>query len=293
MLATCLTLATVLAAARPGDTVRMEAATCPGVTLSGLRFEGKPVTLDLAQAGFDGGFQLLKSKGLVIRGGTFRSAKGATAWTMRVRNSEDITIEGGTHRNAERGLVIAQSRHLRILGNRFHDLEADGVILAHVERFEVRGNEMRDFSPTPNRCTAKDGKVTERVPERDCVAAGGTWVDGHHPDCVQMWGPSRHGVVAENRCTGAMQGIFGRADGLLVADNDLALSFTNGVHVIGTGVLARGNRLATLPESRHRIRVHLKGERTAACGNLLDNRSSPGAVRPCTPAETAAEYIPA
>ncbi|WP_448585340.1 hypothetical protein [Thermaurantiacus sp.] len=293
MLATCLSLAALLASAKPGDTVRMAPGQCPGITLSGLRFEGAPVTIDFGTASFDGGFQLLRSKGLVLRGGSFRSTRGEPAATMQVRFSEAITITGGTHSEATRGVVIARSRDIRVLDSRFHGLAADGIILAHVEGFEVRGNTMREFSPTPTRCTRPDGTVETRVARRVCEARGGTWVDGHHPDCVQMWGPARDGVIVGNRCEGQMQGIFGRADGLLVAENDLALGFPNGVHLIGTGILARDNRLKTLPEARYRVRILLVGERTAACGNILDNPASPNARRPCTAAERAVQRVPA
>jgi hypothetical protein len=287
--ATCLTLASALSGAEPGAVIRLTPpkTPCPFVELSGFRSGGAPVVIDAGETVFAAGLRMKEVDGITIRGGEFHSIGGKTPYALHVRLSSRVRVEGSRFTNSLRGLVVGKSQDIAIVDNRFFDLIAEGVNLAGVERFEVRGNDVRDFSPRPSQCTAPDGSIETKVPKKACEARGGTWKDGHHPDCVQFWGGTRDGHVVGNRCTGQMQGIFGPADQVLVENNIVEVTFPNAIRLGGTGNRIRNNVVKAAPGARFAPRITLRGEGNFACGNIVTTGKSPEATRPCTAAEKA------
>jgi hypothetical protein len=204
---------------------------------------------------------------------------------VHVRESERIRLEKGSYAKAYRGLVVGKSTDVEVIDGRFFSLGSDGINLAGVDRFVVRGNEMMDFSPRPTRCTLPDGMVEERLSRRDCEGKGGQWQDGDHPDCVQFWGGTRNGLVENNRCIGYMQGIFGPTDNVLVTKNLVKVSFPNAIRLQGTGNRVIDNIVEAFGTPRFTPKILLRGENNLACGNAVRTGASPEAQRPCSPQE--------
>lgn len=285
--ATCLTLAAVLAQAKAGSTVIVQPAStsCPPVFIEGVRFEGASVLVEAGDTVFENGLRIRGSSGITIRGGIFNSLPDPTPYTVHVRTSERIRLEKGRYTKALRGLVVGKSTDIEVIDGRFFSLGAEGVNLAGVDRFVVRGNEMTDFSPRPTRCTLADGTVEERLSRSHCEGKGGQWKDGNHPDCIQFWGGTRNGLVENNRCIGHMQGIFGPADNVLIRNNFVQVSFGNAIRSTGTGNRVIGNTIEAYGKPRFTPRIYLRGENNLACGNTVRTGASPEAQRACSPQE--------
>jgi hypothetical protein len=285
--ATCLTLVSALAGAAPGSTIRLgpAKAPCPLIEVTGFQSKGAPVVIEAGETVFENGMRIKGSDGITIRGGEFHSIGEPTPYALHVRGSSRIRIEGVRFTKSLRGLVVGKSQDVAIIDSRFFDLVAEGINLAGVDGFEVRGNDVRGFSPRPSMCTGTDGKVETRVPKKACEAAGGSWKDGHHPDCIQFWGGTRRGVVTGNRCTGEMQGIFGPADEMLVENNVVEVTFPNAIRMTGTGNRVRNNVVKAAPGARFKPMILLRGEGNMACGNAVETGASPEATRACTAKE--------
>lgn len=83
-----------------------------------------------------------------------------TAFALRLRYSERITIEDSEFRVWQRGMIIGQSRDITLRGNNIHSIRVDGMNFAAVQGLLIENNWFHDFARAP---------------------------DGDHPDMIQGW----------------------------------------------------------------------------------------------------------
>lgn len=228
ILATCASLAAVLARADGGETIALQ-GNCPTVTIS--RSYPQPVTIDAAKARIGG--LVLTGANIRWRGGTLSApggldGKGPTGYAVLIRGARNIHVERAVVTAAKKGMVIDKARSVTVHRVEFTGLREDGIIASETAGLTVTDSRFAGSVPRPTRCISPAGAVTEGVPHRDCK---GTWVDGNHPDAVQM----RNGVtnvrIAGNTVRGPTQGITqmdttGDAPlaRVVIEDNDIATS---------------------------------------------------------------------
>ena len=146
----------VIASADPADPARFSSMTVSGVESVELR----GLVLDYTYAPGDPPylrpFQVQDSRdvtlsGILLDGDDARgtgdpTADGfPTAFGLRVSDVEGFTLEGSEIRGFFRGLVVADSSDVRVVGNDLHGLRMDGMNFAQVEDVLIEGNRIRDF----------------------------------------------------------------------------------------------------------------------------------------------------
>lgn len=226
--ATCASLAAVLASARGGETIALR-GNCPTITIA--RAFARPVTIDAGKAQVSG--LVLSGANIRWSGGTLSApggldGKGPAGYAVLIRGGRNIRVERAVVTYAKKGMVIDKARSVTIDRVKFTRLREDGIIASETAGLTVTNSSFSDSMPRPTRCTSPAGVVATAVPRRDCT---GVWIDGNHPDAVQM----RNGVtdvrIAGNIVRGPTQGITqmdttGDAPlaRVVIEDNDIATS---------------------------------------------------------------------
>lgn len=281
--ATPETLAATIAAAKPGDTVRIAAGNYPKLVIRKRSFV-PPLIVEAAAGATVAGVVLVEVRGLTWRGGTIvapggRTGRGPEGIGLRARNVEFVNVEGTTLRDAVRGATFAESSDIRFTGNKLTGLRTDGVNFALSRRLLVEGNSCTDFTPNPATYNP-DGSLLK---------------DGDHPDCIQLWSrpaapPTADVTIRNNTATGAMVGIFmgnhvrggiddGGFDRVTIENNVVRTSRPVAVSIQGgRGVRLTGNDVAGLPESRFKANIDTRrNSEMVLCGNKVpDVRQHPG-----------------
>ncbi len=280
--ATCESFAEIARAAPAGAVIRLT-GDCGQIR---LHRRNRPLTVDATGARIRG-LWLMHVEDVIWRGGTveapggrdgvkFDGYGGTVEWAKRV------TIEGVTFTNAFRGLVTRrENSHVTIRNNIFTGLRSDGLNFTGIRNGLVEGNRFSDFAPIRSTCSFPDGRVQGGgVARARCQADGGTWKDGDHPDCIQMWATIEDVVIRGNvintpapiDCQGITS--FGqRGDRYVriqVLDNEVVTDDWNAIAIGNcTDCLIRGNRVraATRERAGHPyIRTYGEPE-VLACGN--------------------------
>lgn len=132
-------------------------------------------------------FQIISSRGVTVRhclfdgdvarGVSTRSDGFGTAFGLTMRRSDQVTLESSEIRGFFRGLVVASSSHINILGNDLHDIRMDGMNFAQVDGVRIERNYIHDFRRS--------------------------LTSGDHADMIQFWTkgttePSRDIVIRDN-----------------------------------------------------------------------------------------------
>ncbi|WP_448581233.1 right-handed parallel beta-helix repeat-containing protein [Thermaurantiacus sp.] len=233
------------------------------------------------------GLRLLQIQNLQWVGGVIEAIGGVaptTNWQhergLSVDHSHHLRFSGVTFRNAMRGATFTRSTNVSVVNSEFTRLRSDGVNLADVTGALVSGNRFTGFSPLPTTCTYPDGQVVRGLSRSACTAGGGSWVDGDHPDAVQMWGRienvevSRNQVFAPN--PGWTQGItnFGTPTStthrVRVIANRVITDSSNGIVFLNcVDCVIRDNFVDKATTTRlHVVRLRYSGERVIACNNV-------------------------
>lgn len=280
--ASCATFEAVARDAPAGATVRLS-GDCGAIRLHGRR---APLTVD-AKGATIRGLWLMRVSDLTWRGGTVEAPGGRDGVKQEgyggiVEWAERVTIEGVTFTNAYRGLVTRrENRDITVRDNLFTGLRSDGLNFTGIRGGLVEGNRFRDFAPIRSTCSFADGRVQGGgVAKARCEAEGGSWKDGDHPDCIQMWATIEDVVVRGNvidtpapiDCQGITS--FGRRTDryarIQVIDNEVTTDDWNAIAIGNcTDCLIRGNRVrAATRERAHHPYIRIFGEGSVlACGN--------------------------
>lgn len=277
--ATCATLAAMLAAAQPGDTVKLQ-GDCGEIVVAN-RFP-RVVTIDARKANVKG--LRITGANITILGGVFAAPAGMDGfagggYAIDIRGARDIRITSALVTNAKKGIVLAEARNVTIDANHFWRLREDGIIVSRTENLVIERNRFTEFQPRPTHCNV-GGVVTQGLAKRACA---GTWTDGNHADAVQMRDGVVNARIRSNTAEGDMQGGIGQFDTTGDAPLERVLIEGNRVKVSGfhsitldscIGCAIRNNIVRRgHPERRAVIRP---GTATR-CGNDAQDEKSDGA----------------
>jgi hypothetical protein len=151
------------------------------------------------------GLTLRKVENLLWRGGIVEAAGGrdASEWYLQrglnVIGGRNLVFEHVHFRNAHRAIVVSETEGFTVRNSNFRGLRSDGVNLVTVDGAVVENNRFFEMKPRPTQCTFSDGTVALGLSNGQCNTRGGTWRDGDHPDCVQIWGTPANVRVEGNR----------------------------------------------------------------------------------------------
>lgn len=253
-MATCGTIAAILAAAQPGDVVTLS-GNCPKVTVPAKAY-APPLVIDARGAAI-AGVRIKNATGIIWRGGTITApggygtqAKAPVAdagYGLTVGDSTDVRIEGVTVRDARLGIVIGGSTDVVLAGSTITAVGEDGIRAIYNTRLTVVGNRIVDFAPIYARA---------------------------HPDAGQFY--SNKGlVIAGNFVAVNAQGLsdFGGNndpfnEGVVLVGNSVRVSgfFHSMTWTSSRGLTAIGNDVGPLPEWKRNAPLRLPAG-AMACGN--------------------------
>ncbi len=249
------TVASVIAAAHPGDTVRLVAGQYPLVKIKSRTFD-PPLTID-ASAATVAGVQVMSSSGIKWTGGILKGAAGdtsATNYGFLASVSTAITIDGAHITDFKNAIVYDRVAGGQITGNWLARLTADGIDLAAARNIVVARNACSEFTPGP----------------------------GAHPDCIQAWSTPAYPPVADititgNSMVGVLQGISlfnspgaGGFDRMTVTGNTVLTTLGDGITVSDCrGCSVRNNSVNSLPNYVNRAQLYIAGGSVVQCGNSV------------------------
>ena len=206
--ATCATIAAILASASGGETIRLATGTCAPITVA--RNYASRVLVDATGATLKG-LRVTGGGNLTWRGGTIQAADGAAGvavggYGVYLRGATNVTIENVKLTAAKKAMVLDGATLIVIANNLFDKVGEDGIIASGSSRVNVIGNIFQNTLGKPTVCTFLNG-TAPGLSQRDCVARGGLWVDGYHPDAIQMRNGMNGVLVSGNTVKGDSQGI--------------------------------------------------------------------------------------
>lgn len=252
-------LAKVLAAAHPGDTVRLVAGRYGTVAVKSRTFD-PPLTIDASSATLSG-VQIVNSTGVRWTGGTLQGDPKNTAaanYGVLASLSQGITVDSVHISDYRVGIVFDRVTGGAITGNWLSRMSTDGVDLAASRGVAVAHNACSEFSPAP---TA-------------------------HPDCIQLWSlptlpPAADITITANSMVGSMQGISlfnhvtngvdeGGFDRISIAGNTVLNTFGDGITVESCrGCSVRNNSVGSLPNYINKAQLYVTGGSVEQCGNTV------------------------
>jgi len=235
--ATPATLSAAIAAAAPGDTISLAPGSYGPVTIK--RSWSRQVTINAGRATVRG--LVITGAGVRWRSGTLAAAGGkdgfaGAGYAVRITGAR-VRLDGVLITDAKKGVVLDGATDVTIADSRFLRLGEDGVIVSRTSGLTIVRNRFAETIGKPTSCAiAMD--VVLGLSSRDCLAKGGLWKDGYHPDAIQMRNAVVRFLIEGNIIEGATQG---------VTQMD-----TTGDAPLGPGLIWR-NRLAT--SSYHPITI--------------------------------------
>ncbi len=265
-----LAMATGIAGLAPGVTLRLPAKSYDLLEISGEHYD-PPVTIRADGASI-AGLRIVDSSGINWSGGTISApegsaGRGAGTYAVDVRHVQGLSFENMIFTRAARGLVVADSRDVKVRNSHFTGLRSDGIDVAGVSQILFENNVFDSFSPI---------KPTGRKGDPD-------WKDGDHPDAIQIWTtPQTRSasdiIIRRNKISGDTQGInfFGpRGDGyqrVTIEDNDISILYPAGISMFAcTDCTVRGNRLNQAKGAQYKVNLRFEASTGKACGNLLSS----------------------
>ncbi len=249
----------VLAAAKPGDTVRLVAGNYPQLMLRNRTF-APPLTID-ASAATVAGIQVLSSTGVHWTGGTMAgnaTLQTATGYGFLASQSKDISVASVHFNSFRTGVVFDRVTGGAITGNWLARMSADGIDIALSRSLSITHNACSEF-------------------QNDGVS---------HPDCIQMWSRPEAPPVADitidgNTTVGEAQGISlfnhirdgvddGGFDRISITNNSVFNNSANGIAVYDCrGCTVRYNMVTSLPNYIDRAQLYVSGGSVDVCGNTV------------------------
>jgi hypothetical protein len=286
----CAMLASVLASAAPGDTVKLAEDCGDTVVVRNVAVAAPGVVVDATGRTFANGIRLLNVQGVTFRGGTYRKDRpDPRSYAAEIRGGGALLFDGATFTGAARGMVIGATQGITVRNSRFIGLESDGIDIAGKgDNGLIENNRFADFKPALATCTLADGAKLNMVGRGKCSGMGGSWRDGQHPDAIQTWG-GWGTLVARNNIIENMDGSPAMTMGITthgkgppqrfdIEGNRLHLAFSAGIANVSQSGKVTGNVLRGDGTRRTGIRV---GPGVTACGNKIADIPSSAATRPC------------
>lgn len=231
----------VINRAPAGATIELAPGDYGKISIKGKAW-AKPITLNL-KPGAQATLEVINSKGVRVSGGTFGLIdKG---YAIHVRNSQNVGFANLLIKNAQRGIVIAESQDVTVSRADMVNLTIDGINIASSQRVSVTDSICREFNT---------GKA--------------------HPDCIQLWSSPKGGVTQDvtllrNRSDGNMQGFTafnhvrngiddGGFDRITMADNWVRGDYPNGVAVYDCrNCRIENNKAVTPKKAKYNVQVRV------------------------------------
>lgn len=261
--ASAATLATALAALKPGDTLRLQGAFETLGRPKAARLQG--VTIDAAGATIGGLFYPAGAvTGLTLKGGTWAG--------VRLDKAERISVEGATFQGPAEaadggGLSVVDGRGITVNGAVFDSFKT-GIGLGRVTGFEIRDcgfSRMRSDGITIGE--SRQGTVM------DNIFHGTRITSSEHPDAVQLFSrptsaPTADIVITRNLVVGMTQGLTGfnhvrdgvddgGFDRIVIAENRLYVGYPNAIALVDARrSVIRGNEVSTYPGATYRASIN-------------------------------------
>jgi parallel beta-helix repeat protein len=270
------TLLSVLKSAQSGDTILLEAGSYSGVNLKDLKFDGL-VTIaskDPNDPAVLTGLSVSGSEGLKFSNLEFDLSSPYTVWNLNINGSKnielnDVNVHGSLNDNPgddQSGLLIRSSTDVRVINSEFHELD-HGVSLLNSNGVRLEGNAFHDM-----RADGIIGAGTSNVHILDNTFTDFHPVAGDHPDAIQFFTrnttASAHDITISGnlitRGDGAIiQGIFisdqvGNLpyQNLTITNNVVVGTMYNGIAVYNSNDLVlSGNTVAAYSDMKSWIYV--------------------------------------
>lgn len=282
ILATCASLAAVLATANGGETIALR-GNCQTIKI--VRVFPKTVTIDAEKA---------QVGGLVLNGANIRwsggrlsapdglDGRGPLGYAVLIRGGRNIRIERAVVTAAKKGMVVDKARDVAIDRVQFTRLREDGIIASQTSGLTVTNSLFAGSIPHPTRCQLPSGAIVTGLPRRDCK---GIWSDGNHADAVQMRNGVNNVRIANNIVRGQTQGIAQMATvgdapltRVVIENNRVE---TSAFHQITLGDCAdctiRNNIVRR--EKGWEKRAVIRAGKATRCGNQAQDEARDGACR--------------
>jgi hypothetical protein len=156
--------------------------------------------------------------GLIITGGNIRWRAGTITapggihgvagdgYGALLRGAVNVRFAGVLFTAADRGIVLDRAKHIDVADSRFLQLGSDGIIANASQQLVISGNRFGETNATPTHC-ATATSIAIGLSRRDCIARGGSWKDGTHPDAVQMRNGVTDVLLTSNVVEGKTQGL--------------------------------------------------------------------------------------
>lgn len=158
------------------------------------------------------GVQIMKAGNISWRGGQVEAPcqaadckPGPPQYGFRIVDASNVMIEGVHLTAARKAIVLDRAISVTLRHSRCNGAVEDCLIANASQQIEVTHNEFGPFQFRPTQCTI-GSSVTPGLSKRDCIARGGTWKDGDHPDLAQLRGGTKRVLIAFNRAVTTGQG---------------------------------------------------------------------------------------
>lgn len=283
-------LTTALKSAQAGDTIKLAAGDYSSFTLTGIKFGGAGVTITSLDAGNEArlnGFELRGCEGLNFQALEFKVAETQVNPYQVFESSRialnNVNVHGSLDGNAQNdggGILIRLSSDVTVMNSEFHQLEYG---IAHIDSkgVTIKGNKFTELQTDGVR-----GGGTSQISITDNTFSNFYPVDGDHPDAIQFWTKNTTKSATDITVSGnlvlrgegdVVQGIFFRDQignlpfkNIVVSDNMIVGSMANGVMVNGAdGAKILNNTVVALGDQRAGINL------TAATNiQLLNNKAT-------------------
>ena len=261
----------VIAAARPGDTVRLVAGQYPTAVIRSRTFD-PPLTVDAGSATL-AGVQIVGSMGIRWTGGTLQGQPGNTTpvnYGFWATDSRNITVDSVHISDFRVGIVFDRVTGGAVTGNWLARMTTDGFDADASRGLTIARNACSEFAPSP----------------------------GAHPDCIQLWSrpdypPTADVTITANTAVGAMQGISlfdgllgglpqGGFDRVSVTGNTVQITYADGLTVMNCrSCSVRNNTVSSLPNYIYKAQLNVVGGSAEVCGNVVTMVPRQG-TPPCT-----------
>lgn len=285
-----------IAAAQPGDTIKLKPGDYRNLTISGRSFS-PGLTIDAEDATITEA-TLTRTEGVTIRGGVYRLEPTAAGEkdvraAIFMRNVSDVKVlggrflgPGGLEGSMRRdfgegyGVRILGGRGVEVADGRFEGFRI-GLSMTRIDGFQLTGNTFVGMradgvaaSLSRNGLIEKNTCKSTRVRGKD------------HPDCIQMWSrpnapPSADVVIRANHIEGSTQGIGlhnhvrdgvddGGFDRIVIEENVINVARANAISLKNArDSVVRNNHVSTAPGGQVHATIRVSGPSVTVCGNTI------------------------
>ncbi len=271
--ATPTTINSVIASAKPGDTVKLVPDSYPYVLIK-KRTWSPALTIDATGSSLVG-VGIATSSGVNWIGGTIAGVVPpgtyATGYGFLANaNSSNISVTGVHLVDLKLGIGFDKVDGARIAGNWLTRMSADGIDVSLSRNVVIDRNACTESRPAP----------------------------GMHPDCIQIWSrptmpPSADITITNNSAIGDTQGIGlfnhvrggvddGGFDRIMISGNTILNTYAQGIGVYDCrGCTVRDNDVNSLPNYWNRAQLVVYGGSVVQCGNKVPMTAQ--GTPPCKP----------